>query len=920
MTKQILRSLLCLCFGLLMIFEIAEPCFADDQPDSEIVRVGWYPIEKLQEHDANGNPSGFGLDCLEALTRYTGFTYEYVEGTFEECFEMLKKGEIDILLFMKYTPERGYLFDFSDFALFKVSTYLTCLAENANDYTNIESIDGKTVAMEEGAIQEEELNAYIQGKNIRYQPLYCKSAMEAKNAVDNGLADFTLIPSIVPKSKKQTILESINLRYASIAVNKFEPELLQKVNQGMASILDINPNFFRNRYKIYFGDSNANSFFLTKEEKDALRELGVLRVYLNDENGYLSRYEDGEFKGIRVDLIQIIALKLGVDYEFVRETNKEKLTHWQDYDDFDFVSGAYFDYYLADERGIQITSPYLTKKYYAIRNKSYTGTQEDALIAALKPGNYFTDSVILPNYQNDHIVYPGTMLDCLKMVNDGKADMTFLSSYMAEYYLQGYEYNNVTTSITDYSTQACFGTRGDMNPHVVTAMNKAIESITDTEMEAIIVKNMVPNESSFGMRAFILQHLVTFFSVMGSLILAITVAAIVLFYNHKLKANNIKLQEANAAKSEFLSHMSHDIRTPLNVVLGFTKIAQDDPQVPAQIAEYLDKVQISGNYLLELVNDVLDMSKIENGKVVLHEESVNRTEFLNSVANAAQAQTSEKGITFLTDFSQSQTPWVLLDELRTRQIYTNLLSNAIKFSQSGTEIRWIVQDISTGPNTIHVISTISDQGCGMTEDFMKRMFQPFEQRNPSDAEKGTGIGLSIVKSLTELMGGSIHVESELGKGSTFTLEFDRKIGTPKEESLLNTKIISLSGRRILLCEDHPLNTQIVVKLLEKQGCIVDCANNGRIGVDKFTASETNFYDAILMDIRMPVMNGLDAAKVIRESDRPDAKSVPIIALSANAFSEDIKDSTDVGMNAYLSKPIDPQKLFDTLAAEISRKE
>lgn len=380
----------------------------------------------------------------------------------------------------------------------------------------------------------------------------------------------------------------------------------------------------------------------------------------------------------------------------------------------------------------------------------------------------------------------------------------------------------------------------------------------------------------------------------------------------------MQAKASNDAKSDFLSRMSHDIRTPLNAVLGFISLALDEPDIPAGVAEYLENIDVSSKYLLNLINDVLDMAKIESGKVALHEKSVDGPKFLNSIARVFRAQAAEKGIKLITDFSESATPWVMMDELRSRQIYANLLSNAIKFSQSGTEIRWTVKDTPSSPDTMHMLCTVSDQGCGIRSQDYERIFQSFEQTETGVGAGGTGLGLPIVKNLVELMGGTIRVGSELNVGTTFTFELDRKLGQPQEEThpALSSSSVSLRGHNILLCEDNHINTIVAKKLLEKAGCTVDTVENGKLCVDRFKAAAHNEYDAILMDIRMPVMNGLGAAAAIRALKRPDAKTVPIVAMSANAFEEDVRQSLAAGMNAHLSKPIDPQVLYHTLDALI----
>lgn len=396
--------------------------------------------------------------------------------------------------------------------------------------------------------------------------------------------------------------------------------------------------------------------------------------------------------------------------------------------------------------------------------------------------------------------------------------------------------------------------------------------------------------------------------------------------NRRLRKSMLHEQKANSAKSDFLARMSHDIRTPLNAVIGFSQLASEEPDLSPTVADSLNKIHSSGKYLLSLINDILDMSKIESNKFKLHETLVNGPEFLNDIAEVFTATAAREGIELVTDFDGAQTPWLYMDALRSRQIYSNLLNNAIKFSKAGTQIVWKIEDTIIAPQKMRMVCTISDQGCGMSEEFMEHLFVPFEQEAGKNEEKeGTGLGLAIVKNLVELMGGTISVESRLGEGTTFRIELERELGEKPSESAEPSEsreqsesgehsgqMASLEGRRVLLCEDHPLNREIAVRLLRKQNILVDCAQNGEEGVEKVRQSENGYYDLILMDIRMPVMNGMEAAMAIRALPRKDALQIPILAMTANAFDDDVQNCLESGMNGHISKPVEPELLYEAM--------
>lgn len=389
-------------------------------------------------------------------------------------------------------------------------------------------------------------------------------------------------------------------------------------------------------------------------------------------------------------------------------------------------------------------------------------------------------------------------------------------------------------------------------------------------------------------------------------------------HNQELQKALEDARAASRAKSEFLSNMSHEIRTPMNAILGLSQLAAEKTSDEA-LREDLSRILSSGEYLLGLINDVLDMSRIENGRLELHPENVNVGGFFRAVMNIMRPRIEEKQIQFHLDLSGIAEQWVVIDRMRMQQIYVNLLSNAVKYSDAGTEITCSVTHVPCGTDRVISTIVIRDQGCGMSQEFLERMFRPFEQeRNRFTSYRtGTGLGLSIVKSLVDLMGGTILVKSELGVGTEITLTLSAPRGTePAQDERLaadaGEKKNTLLGCRVLLAEDHPINTEIARRLLEKKGMQVEHAANGKLAVELYLNREPWYFDVILMDIRMPEMDGNQAARAIRRSGRPDAALIPIVAMTANAFEADREASRDAGMNAHLSKPIRVQEFYEVL--------
>ena len=381
-----------------------------------------------------------------------------------------------------------------------------------------------------------------------------------------------------------------------------------------------------------------------------------------------------------------------------------------------------------------------------------------------------------------------------------------------------------------------------------------------------------------------------------------------------------RAEVANRAKTMFLSRVSHDMRTPLNGVLGLTALMRDEVTAP-EVLEDLKKLELSGKYLLDLINDVLDVSSIESGKLELHPTICEGGDVFDKIIKLAKPNMDARNIRLVILADQLALVPTWIDESRIQQVAMNILGNAAKFTPEGGVVEFGCRTLSADEKEIINEFLIRDNGIGMDEDFLPHMFEPFSQENAAitNSKNGTGLGLSISKKIIELMHGSIQVESKKGVGTTvrvilhFPVATEEQIRQSRETVKPQTSDDYLRGKRILLCEDHPLNMEIARRVLEKVGAIVDHAENGKIGVEMFEASPEHYYDAILMDIRMPVMDGLEATGCIRSLKRADAATVPILAMTANALSEDARNTAAVGMNAHLSKPFNPEELYETIA-------
>ena len=386
-------------------------------------------------------------------------------------------------------------------------------------------------------------------------------------------------------------------------------------------------------------------------------------------------------------------------------------------------------------------------------------------------------------------------------------------------------------------------------------------------------------------------------------------------------------EQANRAKTVFLSNMSHEIRTPMNAIIGLNSIALNEPGVPDKVRGYLEKIDSSAQHLLGIINDILDMSRIESGRMIIRSEEFSFSRMLEQVNSIISGQCRDKNLTYECRTSGTIDEYYIGDETKLRQVMINILSNAVKFTPEGGSVTFLIEEGRRYGGKATLKMTFTDTGIGMSSEYLPHLFDAFSQEDSSVTGKygSTGLGMPITRSIVELMNGHIEVESEKGKGTTFTVTVTLGESGRREPDTADAPDAkdpgapvagNLKGRRVLLAEDMEVNAEIMVMVLSMKEIEADVAENGRVAVDRYLEHPAGWYDAVLMDMRMPEMDGLEAARAIRSSGREDAETIPIIALTANAFDEDVQRSMQAGLNAHLSKPVEPDVLFGTLESLI----
>ena len=560
-----------------------------------------------------------------------------------------------------------------------------------------------------------------------------------------------------------------------------------------------------------------------------------------------------------------------------------------------------------------------------VRNKACS-YPAPGLVGALVESQRFPSGISAEKIRS----YPG-IKEALAAVNSGEVDFIYgLSSKMEQDILRYHFTNLAPVTLVNDQSAISFALPTPVDPDLLTVLNKAINNLSESERTVIRNRNLESiGVNEFSLTDFIYANPLQFMFIV-MFVLSVLFTALLLAIGARMKATviqgNLKRAEAaNLAKSEFLSRMSHEIRTPMNGIVGMSTIAMQNIDNTDKIKDCLEKVIMSSKHLLALINDVLDMSKIESGKVELRHESFNFRAFLQDFENLYGEQAKSKGISYETILASDLEVQIIGDSLRFNQVLSNLLSNALKFTPAKGMIKLRVSKTGEDQENVYLRFEVIDTGCGIAEENYDKIFESFEQENVDVTYKygGTGLGLSIVKRFTGLMGGGIHVTSVQGSGSTFTVDLPfgkiKESGKPTRFSDINGRNdlakdcyavdYDFKGKRILLVEDNELNREIAEELIGVTGASVESAEDGVQAVEMFKESAEGYYDLILMDVQMPHMDGYEATRCIRALGRSDAQKVPIFAMTANAFAEDVQKSREAGMNAHISKPLNIRAVY-----------
>ena len=934
--QTLMRKSVCAMLCLLLLLSAVLPVkAAAETAPAKVVRVGSFE-DTFNYCNEKGARKGYGYELLQTLSGYTGWQFEYVTCDWSDCFEKLENGEIDIMGGISYMEDRAEEMLFSDEPMGEEKYYLYADLSRADiSASDYKTLNGKKIGVLMGTEPEVMLTEWEEKHGIKTQHVNISNNEDVKQKLANHEIDcFVSLEESFWAELGISTITRVGKSGIYYALNKDRPDLKEELDNAMRALDEAAPFYTADLYKRYFSLDYIP--ILTGEEKAWLKGHGAIRMgFLTSDRG-VSTYDPatGEITGTITDYIQFAADCLGnqeLEFQLVGYDDKEAELNALKSGEIDMI--FHFDQSpnLAEEYRVACTNTTWTSNMMAVTNQQHFNENKANRIAV--PQNKISLTRYLAFYYPQwEIVDCDTQEDAIKLVKDGQADC-FITGISSEgNYSKKYGFYSVPLP---NPANSCFAVNSG-NRSLLSILNKTIKA-----MPANMLTSSLAMYKSSSRKVTLSEFIKdNFFMVL--LVSSIAVAAILLTILKLLRkarkaeaaarkaANdtqklNAKLQiavenaeSANHAKSTFLFNMSHDIRTPMNAIIGYADLASRHSDDPAKLKNYMENIQVCGQNLLMLLNNVLDLARIENDKTEM-EYSVSDVDkdFRNCIA-MFRNQADSKGQT-LTVTTHLLHPYVYVDIPHLTEVCTNLVSNAVKYTGAGGTIRCdVTQKPGEKEGWCDTVVTVADNGIGMSQEFQKHIFEPFERERTSTISKveGSGIGMGIVKKLVGLMGGTVAVESKIGVGSKFTVTIPCRIASEDETQAKREINPSdqkcLCGTRILLTEDNDLNAEIATELLQEEGCTVDRAKDGVECVDMLEKAANGTYQLILMDIQMPVMNGYDAAKKIRRMDDPQKAGIPIIAMTANAFTEDRQVALDAGMNDHIAKPINMNVLVPTL--------
>ena len=933
--QTLTRKSACVMLSLLLLLSAVLPVkAAAETASAKVVRVGSFE-DTFNYVNEKGARKGYGYELLETLSGYTGWQFEYVTCDWSDCFEKLKNGEIDIIGGISYTEDRTQEMLFSDEPMGVEKYYLYADLSRADiSASDFKTLNGKKIGVLMGTEPEVMLAEWEEKYGLRTEHVNISNNEDVKQKLANHEIDcFVSLEESFWAERGISTITRVGESGIYYAINKNRPDIKEELDDAMRALDEAVPFYTADLYKRYF--SMDYTPILTGEEKAWLRKHGAIRMgFLASDSG-VSTFDPatGEFTGVITDYIQFAADCLGnqeLEFQLVGYDSKEAELDALKSGEIDMIFHCDQNPNLAEEYHFACTNTTWTSNLMAVTNKQHFNENNVNRIAV--PQNKLSLKKYLAFYYPQwEIVDCDTQEDAAKLVKDGQADCFVTGISSENKYSKKYSFYSVPLL---NPVKSCFAVNSG-NRSLLSILNKTIKAMP-VNMLAGALAMYKSSARKVTLSDFIKDN---FFKVMliSSIAVAVVLLTILMLLQKARKAEaaarkaasdtqelNAKLQvavekaeSANRAKSTFLSNMSHDIRTPMNAIIGFTTLALSNIDDTDRVKDYLAKTLASSNHLLSLINDVLDMSRIESGKLHLEEVEVNLSDVLHDLKTIVSGQIYAKQLELYMDAMDVTDEDVYCDKTRLNQILLNLLSNAIKFTPAGgtvsVRVRQLVGKVrGCGQYEFR----IKDNGIGMSQEFAQKIFEPFERERTSTVSRiqGTGLGMAITKNIVDMMGGTIEVQTAQGKGSEFIIRVPLRV---QAEHRPVEKITELEGLKALVVDDDFNTCDSVTKMLVKVGMRAEWTLSGKEAVLRARQSieMSDVYHAYIIDWRLPDMNGIEVTRQIRSLN----DDTPIIILTAYDWSDIEVEAKAAGVTAFCSKPMFLSDLRETLMSALGQK-
>ena len=935
------------CLAAEMNHDEKQPQMAgqEEVAQQKLIRMGSFE-DTFDYVDENGIRRGFGYELMQALAGYTGWKFEYVKCDWSNCFDKLENGEIDVMGDISYTDERAQRMLFSEEPMGEEKYILYAdLSHTDIETSDFKSMDGKRVGVLLGTEPEIMLTEWENKNGIHTEHVNVNNNEDVEKKLANHEIDcFVSLEESIWSEQGISSVTTIGKAGIYFAINKERSDIKAELDFAMLQLDQNSPFFKADLYKKYFTLDYSQS--LTGKEKSWLEEHGDIRIgFLDNAPAVFSMDEEtGKLTGTLAEYISYAKDCLG---------NQTLEFNMQAYDDYDEMLQSLQEgeidaiFYVsrnpdfAEKKGYALTNTAWTYSLMAVTDEKYFNENEVHTVAVPKEKEALKHHIIF-SYPNWKLVEYDSLADAADMVTHEKADCFLLGTSQALKYDNNRDFKSVPLTKT---MEACFAVKGGEGP-LLSILNKTLKTMPSGMLtSALAIYDSTADKVTF--YDFIKDNMLAVFVTAGLFSLSIIGIILMLLrkarkaeavamlaasdtqkLNDKLEIALKKAEDASLAKTRFLHNMSHDIRTPMNAILGYTQLMEDELKGKelSETLDHLKKLKQSGNLLLSILNNVLDMARIESGKMEIDESYGQIKEIQQTLLEIFDDEAKKKNIAFHYTVNVEH-EHVLTDITKVKEIFANILSNAIKYTPSGGSVTVNVDELPCDePGYMIARTSVSDTGIGMSQEYLTRIFEAFtrEQNTTKSKIAGSGLGMSIVKKYVELLGGTINVESEPGKGSIFTVTLKHRIADEGYYKKMHVETPGtgseiLAGKNILLAEDNDLNAEIAVAILERFGLKAERVEDGIQCVNRIKKMPAGTYDMILMDIQMPKMDGYQATQEIRHLPDQDKACIPIVAMTANVFEEDKREAAAAGMNGHIAKPIQADDLLPTLVEIIGQQ-